>query len=832
MLHLRLALRSLLRTPLVTVVAVLSLALGIGANGAIFTIFESMVLRPIPVAQPDRLVAFEDTGPRSGSISQNSAGVHVFSYPMFRDLQQQQTPFEGIAAHRVFGANLAFQGDTLSGGATMVSGNYFDVLGLQPAHGRLFTENDDKAPGANPLAVLAFRYWQDRFNSDPSVLNRSITVNGHPMTIVGVAPRGFEGTTVGSEPQVYVPISMREQMSPGWEGFDNRRSYWVYLLARLEEGETVDSAETAINVAYSSLIQEVDAPLQTNFSEQRMAQFMDKSIELAPGSRGQSSMQEEMGRPLLLLLGVTLFVLLIACANIANLLLTKASNRTSEIAVQLSIGASRHHVVAQLVAESLVLAFLGAALGLGVARATLTGILSILPYDSNFSALLTIGPATWAFMVALAILTGLVGIVPAWHTTRTDLVSALKGLGSQSSASAATGRFRTALATLQIALSMTLLISAGLFTRSLFNVTSVDLGFRTDTLSTFTISPELNGYSNTESATLFARIEEELRVLPGVNSVTASLVPLIAGDNWGNNVSVEGFEDGPDIDSQARFNAVGTDFFRTLGMPLVSGREFELGDIDETPKVAIVNEAFARKFELGATGNDVVGKRMATGGTDELDIEIVGFVKDAKYSAVKQAVPPVYYIPYRQNDGGVGTMNFYVRAQSDAEAILPMLRNVVSGLDDSLPIENLVTMKQQVRDTLILDRVLSTLSAAFAVLATILAAVGLYGVLAYAVAQRTRVIGLRMALGADGGRVRRLVLRQLSWMAIPGAVVGTLAALGLGRAAASLLYEMRSHDPGVFAGAAVLLVGVAMIAGLIPAARASRISPMEALRDK
>ena len=831
MLQLRLALRSLLRTPLVTAVAVLSLALGIGANGAIFTIFERMILRPLPVEEPSRLVAFEDTGPISGSISNNSSGEHVFSYPMFRDLQEQQSPFEGIAAHRVFGANLAFEGDTLSGGATMVSGNYFDLLGLIPAHGRLLSENDDTTPGAHPLAVLSFRYWRDRFNSDPSVLNRQLTVNGHPLTIVGVAPRGFEGTTLGSEPKIYVPISMREQMSPGWEGFDNRRSYWVYLFGRLKDGQTLESAETAINVTYQALIQELDAPLQTNFSEQRMAQFMEKTIELVPGSKGQSNMQAEMGRPLLLLLGVTMFVLLIACANIANLLLTKAANRSGEIAVQLSIGASRHHVVGQLVAESLTLSVAGAVIGVAVAKATIAGVLSIVPSEASESELISIGPATWAFMAALALLTSLVGLVPAWHTTRTDLVSALKGVGGGQSSSSGVGRFRAVLATAQIALSMTLLISAGLFTRSLFNVSSVDLGFPTDSLSTFTISPELNGYSPVESANLFARVEEQIGALPGVTSVTAALVPLIAGDNWGNNVSVQGFADGPDVDSQSRFNAVGTDFFRTLGVPLISGREFELADVSEAPAVAIVNEAFARKFEMGASGNEVVGKRMAVGATDELDIEIVGYVKDTKYSAVKQEIPPVYYIPYRQQDG-VGTMNFYVRSQNDADAVLPMLRQVVANLDNSLPIENLVTMNTQVRETIVLDRVLSTLSAAFAVLATVLAAIGLYGVLAYAVAQRTREIGLRMALGADGGRVRGLVLKQLSWMAIPGAVVGVLAALALGRAAASLLYEMRSHDLGVFAGSTVLLILVATLAGMIPASRASRISPMEALRDK
>lgn len=828
MFNLRLAFRSLLRSPLISLVAALSLALGIGANAAIFSIFETVVLRPLPVEAPGELVNLSPQGPMSGSISMGSAGRDIFSYPMFRDLEREQDAFTGLAAHNGFGANLAYEGNTLSGGGMLVSGSYFEVLGLKPAAGRLFEPSDDVTPNGHPIVVLSYSYWRTRFDLDPTILNKALQVNGHAMTVVGVAPRGFRGTTLGSAPEVFVPLSMRAAMLPGWDGYEDRRNYWAYVFGRLEPSVSLEEAQTAINVPYQNIIREVELPLQQGASEDYLERFADKSIELTAGQKGQSTMIEETRTPMLLLLGVTGFVLLIACANIANLLLTKATGRANEIALRMSIGAHRYQVVGQLMAESLLLAAIGGLLGIATARATLQLILGFLPDDAKTLLQFELGSATGVFLLVLVLLTSLAGLFPALHATRNDLAGSLKGGGGRNSQSRGASRFRTGMATVQIALSMALLASAGLFTKSLMNVSRVDLGLQTERLAVFGLSPELNGYSPSDSQALFTRVEEEIAALPGVDGVGASMVPLITGNNWGSNVTVEGFPNDPDTDTQSSYTEIGPNFFSTLGIPLINGREFDERDVAGAPGAVIVNEAFAEKFDLGTSA---VGRRMRRGSGEDLDLEIVGLVQNAKYSEVKDEVPPIFYLPYKQNEE-LGFMNFYVRSRAEPEQLLATLRTKVGALDPSLPIEDLQTMEMQVTESLFLDRMLTTLTTAFAVLATLLAAVGLYGVLAYAVAQRTREIGLRMALGAAPHEVRNMVLRQVGLLTVPGAIIGLVAALGLGRLGASMLFELEGHDPTVLVVSVVLLCVVALFAGLLPARKASRVDPMVALREE
>ncbi|MEM6701676.1 MAG: ABC transporter permease [Acidobacteriota bacterium] len=828
MFNLRLAFRSLLRSPLITLVAALSLALGIGANAAIFSIFETVVLRPLPVQTPGELVNLSPQGPMSGSVSMGNAGRDVFSYAMVRDLQQEQDAFTGIAAHNPFGANLAYEGNTLSGEGALVTGNYFQVLGLNPAAGRLFEPSDDVSPNGHPIVVLSYAYWRTRFDLDPSILNKALQVNGQAMTVVGVAPRGFRGTTLGNDPQIFVPLSMRGSMIPGWDDYEERRSYWAYAFARLKPGVSLEEAQTAINVPYQNIIREIELPLQQGASEDYLERFAEKTLVLKAGQKGQSTMIEETRAPMLLLLGVTGFVLLIACANIANLLLTKATGRANEIALRMSIGAHRYQVVGQLMAESLLLASIGGLLGIATARATLRLMLQFLPDDAGLMLQFQLGSATGLFLLILVLLTSLAGLFPALHATRHDLAGSLKGGGGRNSQSRGASRFRTGMATVQIALSMALLASAGLFTKSLMNVSKVDLGLQTDRLAVFGLSPELNGYSPSDSQALFARIEEEVAALPGVDGVGASMVPLISGNNWGSNVSVEGYPNDPDTDTQANYTEIGPEFFSTLGIPLINGREFDERDVAGAPGAVIVNEAFAKKFELGTSA---VGRRMQIGRGEEYDLEIVGLVQNAKYSEVKDEVPPLFYLPYKQNQE-LGFMNFYVRSSSEPEQLLSTLRSKVGGLDPSLPIENLQTMEMQVTQSLFLDRMMTTLTTAFAVLATLLAAVGLYGVLAYAVAQRTREIGLRMALGAAPHEVRNMILRQVGLLTVPGAIIGLVGALGLGRLGASLLFELDGHDPLVLMISLVLLCTVALLAGLVPARKASRVDPMVALREE
>ena len=828
--NLKLAFRRLFKAPFVTSVAILSLALGIGANAAIFSLFNQMLLRPLPVPAPDRLVNLSAPRPKPGSQSCNQAGDcdQVFSYPMFRDLQKEHTVFTDIAAHRLFGANLAFHGQTLNGQGLLVSGSYFPVLGIQPAVGRLLSPQDDQKLGESQVVVLSHAYWTTRFDRNPGVVNDTIIVNGQHLTIVGVAPEGFDGTTLGTKPEVFVPITLRGTMEPGFARFHDRRSYWAYVFARLRPGVTIDEARTQLNVKYRAIINDVEAPLQKGMSDQTMTRFRARLVGVEPGARGQSSVDREARVPLVLLLSVTGLVLLIACANIANLLLARAAARSSEIAIRLSIGANRRQLIAQLLTESLVLAVCGGIAGLLVSRWTLDVIMAMLPTEAADTIDARIDGTLLLFAAGVTITTGfLFGLFPALHSTRADMVTTLKNQAGQPGGGRSARWFRASLATTQIAISMALLVCAGLFTKSLMNVSRVELGLNIEHLATFGVSPELNGYSPERSKQLFERLEDELAAQPGVTDVSAALVPALGGSNWGTDVGVEGFKGGPDIDSNSRFNEVGPGYFKTMGIPLLAGREFTRSDKLGGPKVAVVNETFAKKFNLGT---DVVGKRLGTDGYNgKLDVEIVGFAKDAKYSEVKGTIPPLFFQPYRQDDR-VGSITFYVRTASAPEQIIQTIQKVVASVDSSLPLENLRTMRQQVRDNVFLDRMISTMSAGFAVLATLLAAVGLYGVLAYTVAQRTREIGLRMALGAAPGRVRGMVLRQVAIMTLVGGTIGLIAAIFAGRAAKSILYQMEGHDPIVLVVSVVVLTLVALGAGFIPAHRASRVDPMLALR--
>jgi predicted permease len=829
MLNLKFALRTLFKTPFVTIVAILSLALGIGANAAIFSLFNQILLRPLPVPEPHRLVNLGAPGPKPGSNSCGPAGGcdQVFSYLMFRDLERVQTPFTGITAHEQFGANVAARGQTESTSGMLVSGSYFSVLGVKPAIGRVLGPEDDRAPGESHVVVFSYGYWQRRFALDPGVLNQPIVVNGQAMTVVGVAERGFEGTTLGVKPALFAPVTMRG-FSPPFKGFDNRRSYYLYLFGRLKPGVSIEQARVALAAPYHNVINDVEAPLQQGMSQQTMARFKTKTLVLEPGASGQSEVNTEARTPLTLLLCVTAFVLLIACANIANLLLARSAARAGEMAVRLSIGAGRGRLVRQLLGESCLLAIFGGAGGLLVAQWTLNLMMAILPKEATDTVAARVDAPVALFAAVLTVATGLLfGLFPALHSTRPDLVSALKGTAGQPSGTRSASRFRTILATAQIALSMALLVAAGLFIKSLVNVSRVQLGLKAENVIMFAISPQLNGYTTERSRQLFERVEDSLAVLPGVSGVTSGTVPLLSGSNWGNNVAVEGFQQGPDTDASSRFNVIGPAYFQTLGMTLIGGREFTRADTLGSHKVAVVNEAFARKFNLG---RNAVGKHMSSEGRDKpLDMEIVGFVQNAKYSDVKREVPPQFFRPYRQDDR-IASINFYARTAGPPEATMSSITKAVAQLDANLPIEKMRTLPQQIRDNVFLDRFISTLSSAFACLATLLAAIGLYGVLAYTVAQRTREIGVRMALGAAPSRVRGMILRQVGAMTIVGGAIGMTAAIALGKFAEALLFQLKGWDPAVLTASVVLLGMVALGAGFVPALRASQVEPMRALR--
>jgi putative ABC transport system permease protein len=829
---LKFAIRTLFRTPFVTAIAIVSLALGIGATAGIFSVFHQVLLQSLAVPAPWELVNLSAPGPKPGFGSCGRAGDCdvVFSYAMFRDLQKTQTVFTDIAAHVGFGAHVGYETQTSSGEGLLVSGSYFRVLELQPALGRLLDSNDDTLVGESRVVVLGYDYWSSRFGLDPTILNKQVIVNGQRLTIVGVAPKGFDGTTIGMRPAVFVPITLRSVLDAA-TGWSLRTDYWAYLFARLRPGVTLEAARASLGTQYHAIINEVEAPLQKHISAQTMARFRAKPILLAPGGRGQSSLPDEAKTPLRLLLGVTAFVLLIACANIANLLLARSVARSGEMAIRLSIGASRARLIGQLLTESLLLAVLGGIAGLVVAHWTLVLVTSLLPPEVQHTITFSISGTVILFGIGLTFATGLLfGLFPALHSTRPDLVSTLKNQAGQPSGAKGAARIRLLLATSQIALAMMLLASSGFFVKSLLNVSRVDLGFKVDHVVTFGLSPDLNGYSFDRTRLFFQRLEDELRTAPGVTAVTMSNVPILAGNNRQRDVAVQGFKAGSDTNSNSRYNKVGPGYFSALGIPLIAGREFSDADTMNSAKVALVNQTFAKKFGLG---NDAVGKLMGwapgEGYRSKLDTTIVGVVADAKYSDVKQKVPPQFFVPYRQ-DNGLGGMHVYVRTSGDIAQAASATTAAVKRLDPNLPIEALETLPEQVRNNTFIDRMMTTLSAAFALLATLLAAIGLYGVLAYTVAQRTREIGLRMALGAAPDRVRGMVLRQVAIMTLVGVLVGLVGALGVGKGAQSILFQMTGADPAVLALSAVALALVALCAGFIPAHRASRVDPMRALK--
>ena len=825
----RYAARTLTKTPFVTAVAILSLALGIGANAAIYSLYDQVLLRPLPVRAPDELVNLSMPGPIQGSDSCNQSGGCdvIFSYPMFRDIEQQQQVLSGVAGHRIFGVSLTVGDAPFTGEGIYVTGSYFSTLGLQAVSGRLLTPADNEPGAENMVAVISHAFWTDRLGSRETVVGEALRVNGRTYTIVGVSPPGFTGTTFGVNSLLFVPMQSRVYLG-GYDGLANRRDYWVYVFGRLKPGTTLESAKAGLDKVITPILSDVEAPLQREMSEATMTRFKAKRMVVEPGYRGQSSTHREAATPLGLLLGITGVVLLIACANIANLLLARGANRATEMGVRLALGAGRRQLIRQLLVEALLLAVLGGVVSLVLAAWTLKGIGAMLPPEAQSSMQLRIECPVLVFTGLLALVTGfLFGLFPALNSTRADLISTIRAGAGQIAGGSVAARFRTGLVIMQIALSMALLTSAGLFLKSLANVSRVDLGVKVDNMVTFAVSPLRVGYDTLRAKVLFARMEEELAAQPGVTAVTSSMVPLLSGDSWGNDVDVQGYACLPDVDCNSRYNAVGAGYFGKLGVTLASGRDFAPSDVAGGAAVAIVNQAFADKFKLG---NEAVGKFMgrATPG-DSLNIQIVGVVPNVKYNDVKGTPQAVFYLPWTQS-GFVSRMYYYVRTNLPPSQLVGALPKVVAQIDPSLPVEDLKTMPQQVRENVFLDRMISTLSAAFALLATLLAAVGLYGVLAYSVSQRTRELGVRMALGADRGRVQGLVLRQVAAMTAVGAVLGLAGALALGRGARALLFGLEGHDPVVFAGALVVLSLVAFGAGWSPARRASRTEPMRALR--
>ena len=827
---LRQALRQLGRRAGLSVVMIVMLALGLGATTAMYSIYHEVLVRPLPVAEPERLVNLGAPGPKWGSASCGIAGdcQHIFSYPMFRDLEARNTAFAGMAGFSEFDANVAFRGTATPATGMLVSGAYFDVLGVRPAQGRLLTPADEPRVGEAAVVVLSYSYWQEGFGADPGAVGQTLTVNGQRLTIVGVAPREFFGTVWGRRPRLFVPLSMRWLMQPTLPRTDETRTaYWVYAFGRLRPSETTEQASASINALYSGILNEVEAPLNTGMPPAMLEQFRRRAITLDPGALGQSDLRS-VSTQLTLLLGVTVLVLLIVCANIASLLLARGVERGREMALRASLGASRGRLAGQLLLESVFLATAGAVASVPVALLTLRGFFAISPGWVVDNLTISVGRESLLFAAVAALGTVvLFGLAPALYATRADLGSVIKGQAAQSVGGRSTAGFRRALATVQIALSTVLLALAGLFAQSLANVARVDLGMNVDSLVSFSVAPRLNGYTPERTAELFDRIERELAGVPGVTDVASSSVRLLANESWNNGLSVDRLAHAAGADTDASLSMVSPGFFRTLSVPLVAGRDFTDADRIGAPRAAIVNQAFVRKFGLGEAP---LGKRFGVGGDNaERDIEIVGVAADAKYSKVKDKIPAQYFLPWRQ-DSSIGRLSFYVRAGVEAATLSKMLPRVIAGIDPTLPIDELTTVRRTVQENVYLDRLVAILSGGFAAAATLLAAIGLYAVLAHSVVQRTREIGLRLALGATPQALRTMVLKQVGLMAVIGMPVGLAAAVALGHGVGALLYGLVGYDPAVLTAAVATLCAVVAGAAYLPARRAARVAPMEALR--
>ena len=817
--------RSLRKAPGFSAVVILTLGLGIGANTAIFSLMDQVLLRPLPVHDPAALVLLDGPGPFRG----RTMNAMTFSYPMYDDFRDRNEVFSGVLARFPLPTTIVWRGASERANGELVTGNYFDVLGVRPALGRLFSASDDHTRGAHPVAVLSYGYWQRRFGGDPQVLNQTIIVNGHPLTIVGVSGRGFTGVQVGQAADVMVPLMMKAEMTPTWNDLDNRRSRWLTVMARLKPGISRTQAEAAMNVIYRQ-INEQEIKEVPGGSESWRQRFVSKHLDVLPGHKGLSDLRQEFSTPLIVLMSMVAVVLLIACANVANLLLARTMARQKEITLRLALGAGRARIMRQQIVESGLLAAAGTIAGLLFAWWTGGLLLSALPGDPAARSLSADPDLRIAGFALLAgVLTAIVfGIVPALQATRAGVTSALKEESGTVAGGGRQIRLRRVLVVAQVALSMVLLAGSGLFARSLYNLKSLDPGFRVDDIFAFSLDPSLSGYSGDRLTGLYRRMQDELTALPGVRSVSMSQIGALTGNNWSMTIRVDGYQAKEGEDLNPSVDGVGPRYFETMGIPLVSGREFTERDAKGAPRVAIINETMARYF---FAGTNPIGRRFGFGGGAPTDIEIVGVVKDVRSLELRDQAPRFVYIPYAQ-DEDVTQLTYYVRAAPDGGASGESIRQAVRRLDANLPVFDMKTMALQVDESLFIERMVAALSLAFGALATVLAAIGLYGVMSYAVTRRTREIGIRMALGAERGRVLWLVLREVAAMAIVGIAGGLGAALWLTRQIQSQLFGLSPNDPLTLAVATMLLALVAIGAGYIPARRATSIDPMIALRSE
>jgi predicted permease len=821
--------RTLAKNPAFTLVAMATLALGIGANTAMFSLLDQVVLRLLPVSHPEKLVIVRETGNHYG----NSYGPNTISWPMFEDLRDNNQVFSGMFCRFPATVTIGYGERPAQIPAELVSGSYFPILGVGASLGRTIAPDDDAVPDSKPVVVLSYSFWRTYFNGDRTIVGRTIALNSQAMTVIGVAQPGFDGVELGAPAKVFVPIMMKTEMTPHSDGLKDRRRRlsWVTAYGRLKPGVSLAQAQLSLQPLMHSILEmEVQQPELTRSATAADRQlFLRNRVELLPGS--ENGLREYMRKPLWLLVALTAAVLLLACANLANLLLARATAREREFAIRLAIGAGRARIVRQLLLESLLLAGAGAILGLALAFLADRILLRIyLPAEAAAEFVVSPIPdgRALAFVVGVMLLTSLVfGLLPAVRGSRTEITLSIKDRSGAVSAGGIS--LRRMLVAVQVSLSLLLLFGAGLFVRTLRNLETLGPGFPTDHLLTFTIDPSLNGYSDEETKSFYERLNVNLQTMPGVTSAGFSAMPLLKGYAWQNAVLGKDFEGAP-IEEQPVLSEVGPDYFATLGIPIVAGREFTAQDVGPA-KYAVINESFAREY---FPGRDPLGQLF--GLVDDMqtvspDTEVIGVIPDRKYRDLRETPPPQAYFPYLE-----GThfrfMNVYLRTQADPRLIEDELRERMRQFDPHVPVVGLETMSEQIGISLRTERLVASLSAVFGGLATLIAVIGLYGVMAYSVMQRTREIGIRMALGALRSNVIVMVMREVLLLIGAGLAAGIALALALADLIRSQIYGLSARDPLTFVGSAIVLTVAAGLAGFIPALRASSLDATTALRHE
>ncbi len=828
----RYALRGFRKSPVLAGAALLSLALGIGANTAIFSLTDQVLLRSLPVKDPGQLVLFSAEGRKSGFVETNYDDQYAFSYPMYCDFRDRAPALAGVVARFPMRLSMSSGDRTELVQGDLVSGTYFGVLGVGTVLGRPLTPADDRLGSPNEVAVLSYDLWKNRFAMAPSVLNQTLRLNGRTFTIVGVAQRGFKGIAAGESADLFVPITLQPRLTQMFDGLPNRRGYWLNIFAHLKPDVSRQQAESAVNVFWRPILEE-EARDTPRASQKYRAEFVARHLALMPGARGISAVRDQASGPLIVLMSMAGLLLLIACANIANLLIARAAGRQKEIAIRLAIGAGRGRLLRQLLTEGVSLSLAGGLLGILAAYWTGDLLLGFLPASPSMRGL-SAQPDTRVllFALALSIVNGVVfGLAPAWETFRTNVAATLKEQAAGAMGSAAQVRFRKALVIAQVGLSLVLLIGAGLFARSLFNLKQIDPGFRPDHLIAFAVQPSLNGYDQARTLSLYDRLHDDIAALPQVRGVALAEIALLSGDIDMSGIIVPGYEPKEGERMSVRENYVGPDYFSSMGIPLMMGREITKQDGPNTPEVAVINEQFAQKY-FGA--QNPIGRRFhfqRTAKKDDPGIEVVGVVRDGKHADLREDPETFVYYPYVQHES-IMRMNIYVRTAQDPSALGSTLRAAVHRADPDLPVFDMKTIDQQIDEDVFAERLVAVLSTFFGALATLLAAIGLYGVMAYTVSRRTREIGLRMALGAARREVLRMVMREVGLLALLGVAIALPTAFALSRLIQAQLYNVKGNDPAIFAIASVVIAAVAAAAGLVPAIRATRIDPMTALRNE